>query len=110
MQIEMNVSQTKQLSSAYVLGVRVDRVTQQQVLDRVDSLIADYHASQQQTACQQLVTVNPEFVMAAQRNPIFCQCINEAALVMPDGIGVVWGCTSFWQACARTCDWRRYAS
>jgi N-acetylglucosaminyldiphosphoundecaprenol N-acetyl-beta-D-mannosaminyltransferase len=86
----MNISQTKQLSSIYVLGVRVDRVTQQQVLDRVDSLIADYHASQQQTACQQLVTVNPEFVMAAQRNPIFRQCINEAALVMPDGIGVVW--------------------
>jgi N-acetylglucosaminyldiphosphoundecaprenol N-acetyl-beta-D-mannosaminyltransferase len=89
-EIAMHVSQIEELSSVYVLGIRVDRVTQQQVLDRVDSLIADYHASQQQTACQQLITVNPEFVMAAQRNPVFRQCINEAALVMPDGVGVVW--------------------
>ncbi len=68
----------------------MDRVTQQQVLDRLDSLIAGYRASQQQTSCQQLITINPEFVMAAQRDPFFRQCINEAALVMPDGIGVVW--------------------
>jgi N-acetylglucosaminyldiphosphoundecaprenol N-acetyl-beta-D-mannosaminyltransferase len=86
----LNASPTEQLSSVYVLGVRVDRVTQQQVLDRLDSLIAGYRASQQQTSCQQLITINPEFVMAAQRDPFFRQCINEAALVMPDGIGVVW--------------------
>jgi len=86
----LNVSQAEQLSSVYVLGVRVDRVTQQQVLDHVDSLIEDYRASQQQALCQQLITVNPEFVMAAQHDPFFRQCINEAALAMPDGIGVVW--------------------
>jgi len=28
--------------------------------------------------------------MAAQHDPFFRQCINEAALAMPDGIGVVW--------------------
>jgi N-acetylglucosaminyldiphosphoundecaprenol N-acetyl-beta-D-mannosaminyltransferase len=86
----MKISQTQQPSSVYVLGVRVDRVTQQQVLDHAGLLIADYHASQRKNSCQQLITVNPEFVMAAQRNPLFRQCINEAALVMPDGIGVVW--------------------
>ena len=89
-EIEMNACQAEQLSSVYVLGVRVDRVTQQQVLDRVDSLIDGYRASQQQTSCQQLITVNPEFVMAAQHDPVFRQCINESALVMPDGMGVVW--------------------
>jgi N-acetylglucosaminyldiphosphoundecaprenol N-acetyl-beta-D-mannosaminyltransferase len=86
----LNASQSEQLSSVYVLGVRVNRVTQQQVLDHVEQLIEKYHASQQQTFCQQLITVNPEFVMAAQHDPFFRQCINEAALVIPDGIGVVW--------------------
>jgi len=86
----LDASQVGLPSSVYVLGVRVDRVTQRQVLDRVELLIEGYRASQRQTSCQQLITVNPEFVMAAQRNPFFCQCINEAALVMPDGIGVVW--------------------
>lgn len=86
----LNASQSKQLPSVYVLGVRVDRVTQLQVLDRIEQLIDDYHTSQQQTSCQQLITVNPEFVMAAQHDSFFRQCINEAALVIPDGIGVVW--------------------
>ena len=86
----LNASQFEQLPSVYVLGVRVDRVTQQQVIDHIGQLIDNYHTSQQQNSCQQLITVNPEFVMAAQRNSFFRQCINEAALVIPDGIGVVW--------------------
>jgi N-acetylglucosaminyldiphosphoundecaprenol N-acetyl-beta-D-mannosaminyltransferase len=86
----LSVSQPEQLSSVYVLGVRVDRVTQRQVLDHIERLIEGYRASQQQTSCQQLITVNPEFVMAAQHDPFFRQSINEAALVIPDGIGVVW--------------------
>ncbi|WP_165423414.1 WecB/TagA/CpsF family glycosyltransferase [Ktedonosporobacter rubrisoli] len=40
--------------------------------------------------CQQVVTVNTEFIMAAQRDTIFRQCINQAALVVADGMGVVW--------------------
>ena len=68
----------------------MDRVTQQQVLDRIEQLIDGYHANRRQTSCQQLITVNPEFVMAAQGDSFFRQCINEAALVIPDGIGVVW--------------------
>src|SRR5216684_573640 len=39
---------------------------------------------------QKSVTVNPEFVMAAQRNNDFRSAINSAALVLPDGTGVVW--------------------
>jgi N-acetylglucosaminyldiphosphoundecaprenol N-acetyl-beta-D-mannosaminyltransferase len=39
--------------------------------------------------CQQIVTVNPEFVMAARRDALFRQCINDAALVVADGTGIV---------------------
>ena len=81
-------------ASAYVLGVRVDRVTQLQVLDIIDQLISLRHANGNTLPCQQIVTVNTEFVMAAQKNSEFRQTINSAALTVADGIGVVWA-TSF---------------
>ena len=77
-------------ASAYVLGVRVDRVSQLQVLDIIDQLISLRRASGNTLPCQQIVTVNTEFVMAAQKNSEFRQTINNAALVVADGIGVVW--------------------
>lgn len=75
--------------STYVVGVRVDRVTQPQVLALIEQMV-EQHRSQQQLQCQQVVTVNPEFVVAAQRNSVFRRCINEAALVLADGMGIVW--------------------
>src|SRR6516225_4937536 len=76
--------------SVYVLGVRVDRVSQSQALDLIDKLIALHRASRNTLPCQQIVTVNTEFVMAAQKNSEFRQTINTAALAIADGIGVVW--------------------
>jgi N-acetylglucosaminyldiphosphoundecaprenol N-acetyl-beta-D-mannosaminyltransferase len=76
--------------SVYVLGVRVDRISQQKALDRVEQMIARRRGSGNTLPCQQVVTVNPEFVMAAQRNKDFRIAINSAALVLADGIGVVW--------------------
>ena len=74
----------------YVLGVRVDRVSQLQVLNIIDQLIALRRVSGNTLPCQQIVTVNTEFVMAAQKNSEFRQTINSAALAVADGIGVVW--------------------
>ncbi len=76
--------------SVYVLGVRVDRVSQLQALDIIDQLIALRRASGNTLPCQQVVTVNTEFVMAAQKNSEFRHAINSAALAIADGIGVVW--------------------
>ena len=77
-------------ASAYVLGVRVDRVTQLQVLDIIAQLISLRRAKGNTLPCQQIVTVNTELVMAAQKNSEFRQTINSAALAVADGIGVVW--------------------
>lgn len=77
-------------ASVYVLGVRVDQVTQRQALDLIIQVIARRRASGNLPPCQQIVTVNPEFVMAAQRNAQFRQAINAAALVVADGMGIVW--------------------
>jgi N-acetylglucosaminyldiphosphoundecaprenol N-acetyl-beta-D-mannosaminyltransferase len=76
--------------SVYVLGVRVDRVSQLQALAIIDQLIALRRASGNTLPCKQVVTVNTEFVMAAQKNSQFRQAINSAALAIADGIGVVW--------------------
>src|SRR6202011_3294243 len=77
-------------SYVYVLGVRVDQLTQHQALDRIEQMIARHRAGGNTFPCQQVVTVNTEFVMAAQHNIEFRNAINTAALVIPDGIGVVW--------------------
>jgi N-acetylglucosaminyldiphosphoundecaprenol N-acetyl-beta-D-mannosaminyltransferase len=86
----LDTPQSEQPASVSVLGVRVDRLTQQQVLTYITSFLQYYIASNRQVVCQQIITVNPEFVIAAQHDTQFRQCINEAALVVPDGIGVVW--------------------
>ena len=87
------VSMTAQQSipePIYVLGVRVDRVSQDQALQRIIEIVARRRATNGQQPCQQLITVNPEFVMAAQRDADFRQAINAATLVVADGVGVVW--------------------
>ena len=73
----------------YILGVRVDRLTQSQALTVIMNILDRSRAGDQRAECQQVVTVNPEFVMLARRNPSFLQAINQAALVVPDGIGIV---------------------
>ncbi|MBI5021922.1 MAG: WecB/TagA/CpsF family glycosyltransferase [Ignavibacteriales bacterium] len=69
-------------TSVKILDVRVDRVTMKDTLNFVKSAISDggYH---------QIVTVNPEFVMKAQKNILFRNILNEAKLSLPDGIGIV---------------------
>lgn len=78
-----SIQHAADVSSVYILGVRVDRVTFQQTLDRIEGFIA-------QGTPHQIVTVNPEFVMLAQHNPEFRRVINQSALALPDGIGVWW--------------------
>ena len=39
----------------------------------------------------QVVTLNPEMVINAGKNPAFASIINKAELVIPDGVGVELG-------------------
>lgn len=78
-----STTKTSTLDSIYVLGVRVDAVTFGQVLACIEEFIADGRP-------HQVLTVNPEFVMAAQSDADFRQIINSSALALPDGVGVWW--------------------
>lgn len=66
-----------------ILGVRVDNVTTEETLDLMASFVAEGHA-------HQVVTVNPEFVMRAQRDEAFHVVLDEAHLALPDGYGLLW--------------------
>ncbi len=83
-------SQLKQPESVFVLGVRVDRASQEQVLDSLIEIIKRKHEAIGGESCQQVITVNVEFIMAAQHSVDFRKIINSAAFVIADGMGVVW--------------------
>lgn len=67
----------------YILGVRVDAVTREEALAQIEAFV-------RQGGPHQVVTVNPEFIMEAQRNPAFRQALNRAALAVPDGARILW--------------------
>lgn len=67
----------------HILGVRVDDVTYEEAVARIEGFIAEGgpHA---------VVTPNPEFVMLARRDPEFRALLARSALAIPDGVGLLW--------------------
>jgi N-acetylglucosaminyldiphosphoundecaprenol N-acetyl-beta-D-mannosaminyltransferase len=68
-----------------LLGVPVHLVTPEETMRRLEEFVEDGRP-------HHVVTVNPEFIMAAQKNAEFYRVLNAAHLALPDGIGVVWAC------------------
>ena len=66
-----------------VLGVRVDRVDRYEALARISYLMDTPGLSQ-------VVTLNPEYVMLSRKKPELRSIINDSALSVPDGVGIVW--------------------
>lgn len=65
-----------------ILDIKINKVTTAEVLEEIKSFLL----SDQQ---HYIVTLNPEMVVEAQRNDYFKKIINEADLVISDGIGIV---------------------
>lgn len=65
-----------------ILGVKVDRVDLKTVLNLVDQWV-------KQGKKKYIVTVNPEFVMLAQKDEEFKKILNQADLAICDGIGLL---------------------
>jgi N-acetylglucosaminyldiphosphoundecaprenol N-acetyl-beta-D-mannosaminyltransferase len=66
-----------------LLGVHIHDVTLDESCKYVEAAIAKGGA-------RQIATVNPEFVMIAQRNAEFFNALRGALLCTPDGIGIMW--------------------
>lgn len=65
-----------------ILGVNIDNVTMEETLERVEAFLSDGQK-------HQIVTVNPEFVVTAQKDSEFRRILNSVDLAIPDGIGLV---------------------
>ena len=66
-----------------ILGVRFDDLTQQEAAQQGRQLL-------EEDKFHYVVTPNPEFLLAAEKDPEFRRVLNAADLVLPDGIGVVY--------------------
>ncbi|MBC7343497.1 MAG: WecB/TagA/CpsF family glycosyltransferase [Clostridia bacterium] len=64
-----------------ILGVPVDAVSLDEALARIQEFL-------EQDAVHQVVTLNAEMVVLAQKDPDFRRVVQQAALVVPDGSGV----------------------
>ena len=67
-----------------ILGVGFDSLTMDAAVSRGMALMAEKKAAY-------VVTPNPEIVMLARVDPALLNAVRDAALVLPDGIGVVKG-------------------
>lgn len=65
-----------------ILGVKIDSITFEEAIRKIDSLVVKGKPAQ-------IVTVNPEMVMAAQKDKEFRRIINAADLAVPDGKGIM---------------------
>ena len=71
------------METASILGVRFDAVTMQQAVDT---------AMDRLRACRKgyVVTPNPEIVDLCRKDSAYRDIVNRAALVLPDGIGIIY--------------------
>lgn len=65
------------------MGVPIHDVTMDETVAWIDHWITT-------GGLYQVATVNPEFLMKARRNPGFQAVLRQAALCIPDGIGILW--------------------
>ena len=72
-----------------ILGVRVDEYDMQQSLDLIGAFVAQGDANGED-GLKQVVTINPEGVWLAQNDAELKRIIGDAALVTPDGNGILW--------------------
>ncbi len=66
-----------------ILGVRTDNVNYDQALSLIESFVVSGES-------HQVVTVNPEFIVAAQSDGDFRNILNASSLALPDGVGLLW--------------------
>ncbi len=66
-----------------IAGVPINNLTYEDALKRVGNFIEDNRKVY-------IVTANPEMILNASRDETFLDVLNGAALLTPDGIGILW--------------------
>lgn len=68
------------------MGLKVHNVSLAQAMDEVDRLVKSGGA-------HLVVTLGVEMVMRAEKDRDFFHIVNDASLVVPDSVGILWGCS-----------------
>jgi N-acetylglucosaminyldiphosphoundecaprenol N-acetyl-beta-D-mannosaminyltransferase len=71
------------LSVIEILGIPVNAVSESAIRQSIEDAL-----QKRSSKCLHVVTLNPEYIMAARRDPDFAYAIRRAGLVTADGIGV----------------------
>lgn len=66
-----------------ILGIKVNNVDYQEAIAKIEEFIKSGKP-------HQICTVNPEYIMAAQKDEEFREILNKADLCLPDGAGLLW--------------------
>jgi len=66
----------------YLLGVRIDNLSMQEVLEKIRGFLNDGRQ-------HYIVTPNPEILILAQKDKEFREILNNADLSIADGVGLV---------------------
>jgi len=77
-------AQTVPVPRTKVLGVPVDAITYAQWMKQIHEWVRNSQHP------HHVCTVNPEFIMVAQDDPIFYNILQRADICVPDGVGLVW--------------------
>ena len=64
-----------------ILGVRVDNLGRKEILEKVEVFLSE-------SKFHQIATVNPEFILQAQKDAEFKNILNSCALNVADGMGI----------------------
>jgi len=64
-----------------ILGVRVDNLEKKEILEKVEGFLNSEKFNQ-------IATVNPEFILQAQKDKEFQDVLNSCALNVADGVGI----------------------
>lgn len=72
----------EKMSSINILGIKIDIITINEIIKRIESFL--------NSDCgHYIVTANPEMIVLAQKDQGFRDIINDADLIVPDGIGLI---------------------
>ena len=66
-----------------ILEVKIDQITTKEVLDKIENFL-------ESDSGHYIATVNPEMIIAAQKDKKFQEIINNADIAIADGIGLLW--------------------
>lgn len=71
------------MSKVEILGVKIDNLSTQEILEKSDQFLSSNNQ-------YYVVTPNPEFLVAAQKDHSFKEILNYADIAVADGVGLIY--------------------